>query len=252
MDDFNKNNENIEYENEKKVYIKPKDVATLIQASGPSEATMVNSSTIDDLSKRLNLAFASYPINPDNSPSSQVNTPEPESMMDIQNNLYNTDDEYEGESEPVEEPTDQVPSETGDKEANEGKEMDYQEMGDQEMGDQEMDKEMVDEGEEMVDEGEEMDKEMNQQQMNQQDIMSPAGDNTTNPPDNTNAPDNTNPPTTNPPNMMGGRRRTRRMVSFADMFSNNFTRRRRYRKKSRRVNRNKSRKSNRRRKTRRY
>jgi len=54
-------------------------------------------------------------------------------------------------------------------------------------------------------------------------------------------------------NVTGGRRKTRRMVSFADMFSNTFTRRRRYRKKSRRVNRNKSRKSsNRRRKTRRY
>jgi hypothetical protein len=54
-------------------------------------------------------------------------------------------------------------------------------------------------------------------------------------------------------NVTGGRRKTRRMVSFADMFSNTFTRKRRYRKKSRRVNRNKSRKSsNRRRKTRRY
>ena len=53
--------------------------------------------------------------------------------------------------------------------------------------------------------------------------------------------------------IMGGRRKTRRMVSFADMFSNTFTRRRRYRKKSRRLNRNKSRKSSyRRRKTRRY
>lgn len=54
-------------------------------------------------------------------------------------------------------------------------------------------------------------------------------------------------------NKIGGRRTKRRMVSFADMFTNQFTRKRRYRKKTRRVRKNKSRKScNRRRKTRRH